>query len=44
MKSIISESKTHENTITVKETETVDSLKFNIEPFYIQENAPLDDY
>ena len=39
VKSIKEESKTPENLI-----ETKDSIKFNVEPFYIEENIPLDEY
>ena len=39
VKSFKEESKTPENLI-----ETEDSIKFNVEPFYIEENIPLDEY
>ena len=44
VKSIIEKTKTLEKSMKTEEKETFDPLKFNIEPFYIQENVPLDDY
>ena len=44
VKSIIEKTKTLEKSMKTEEKETFDPLKFNIEPFYIQEKVPLDDY